>query len=87
MALGSRSGGAKARVSYLAGVGHRRRPGRGDDGSGVEGKGAPVVLGLGEGHDGVQEDTAELMAQAACSIVSGRKACRPCRVGEDAKTR
>ena len=30
-----------------------------------------MVLGLGKGHDGVQEDTAELMAQAACSIVSG----------------
>ena len=63
VALGSRSGGAKTRVSYLAGVGHRRRPGRGGDGSGVEVRGAPVVLVLGEGHDGVRDETTKPMAK------------------------
>ena len=39
-------------------------------GSGVDELEVPVVLGLREGHDGVQEDTAGSMARTASSIAS-----------------
>ena len=46
-------------------------------GSGVDELEVPVVLGLREGHDGVQEDTAGSMARTASSIASWH--------GEDAR--
>ena len=39
-------------------------------GSGMDELEVPVVLGLREGHDGVQEDTAGSMARTASSIAS-----------------
>ena len=62
MTVDFRSKGSEARVLPWWRCGHRRRPGRGGDGSSVEGKRAPVVIGLGKGHDGVQKDTAESVA-------------------------
>ena len=44
---------------------------RGDDGSAVDGKGAPVVPGLNEDNDGAQRDEADMMAKWEAKACTG----------------